>query len=273
MEVTKRDSDPLAMLDASSLQVFQQHAISCVFEHKMGVLETYLSGLAKNYVEYLVSVIRQDFIVPSLTGCKNRNDYLQFWIKKAREFNDTVRAYEVMLNRHLRESSLDALTGTTWEEMKREIRAALTDLAGSDAAAEFEFCFSTAERTNQLIARFESMGKPKDLARDRVLLGEYVRSSVLFSIGLFSFIDIANGVKPRNEEILDEVFEFTRQGALCSYAAAREAHSLRAREDIAPDAQVEELFLDADDVALANATIDDAAKIARLCDVRIPGRE
>jgi hypothetical protein len=273
MEVTRRDCEPLAMLSVSPLQVFEQHAISFVFEHKMKVLETRLPAAAKGNLEYLAGVIRDDFIVPSLTGCKNRKEYFQFWAKNVREFNETVKAYRVVLSHHLRESSLDALVGTTWEALKQEIQATLTRLAGNEAAGEFEFCFSTAERTNRLIASFDSMEKPRDLERDQFLLGEYLRSSVLFIIGLFSFADMANGIEPRNEEILEEVFAFTRQGALCSYAAAREAYSLRQHEEIAPDALVEELFSDADDVVLANATIEDATRIAQICDIRIPGQE
>jgi len=62
------------------------------------------------------------------------------------------------------------------------------------------------------------------------------------TIGIFSLSDMASGVKPRNEEILDEILSFLRQGSLHCYAAAREAYSLRHPEEIAPDAKVGELF-------------------------------
>jgi len=278
-ELSRRDSEPFMLLQHTPLQVFEQQAISFPFESAAKPLtKTAAKPLTKQvfsvprtHIMHLAASIRNEFIVPSLRS-RGRQEYLKFWTEKLREFDETVRAFRVLVKRSYRPSSLISSTWKGWESVRRKIETALTTVGGPNAADEFDFCFSTAERTNRLISKFGD-AEPSDTEKDRELLLKYLQASALFTVGLFSFSDMAGGVKVRSHEVFEEVFSFLRQGALHSYAAAREAYSLRQPEEGSPGTQGDELYSGADDVALAELFVEDAATIAHMCKDRHSARE
>jgi len=254
--------NPLALFKVPVMERFNPPSFPIGFERAGGrPLDLLVAPPAKQGLDFLISAIREQYVIPSITESRTRKQYWDFWQGHLNGFHRAIQALHVFLSHALSEATLGQLGHNHAKQINESLRATLVELAGEDAGAEFDFGVTTMARASVLLSKFASRD-PRDERADAKLRRDYAIASALFTVGMYTFIELQ---RPDTSISTPEVFEkgvmeFFRQGSINAYRAAREAFDLR----VAPLANDEgELFTgEPEDVDLAEATIEDVPALA-----------
>jgi len=150
------------------------------------------------------------------------------------------------------------------DELNDELKKTAVDLAGEAGKDELDFAVSTMRRAYRLVSRFRTMEAPENREKDADLAGRFSFLSAVHSMAAMSLVLVGAGLRPNSGEVLDQMFEYLRGGAMEAYAIAREALDLR---ESSPDKTIElpTGIWNEDDAALAEATIEDAHGLLTHC--------
>ncbi len=219
---------------------------------------------ARQTILYLARSIRDEFIQPSIQMTTTRAEYVAFWSRRWQDYMNTAQALHVCIDRAMSADRALTFGERSVDELNDELRKTAVDLAGEAGKDELDFAVSTMKRAFRLVSRFRTMDAPENRKKDAELARRFSFVSNVHSMAAMSLALVGSGLRPNSKEVLDQMFDYLRGGALEAYAIAREAYDLRSST---PSETIElpSGVWDSDDAALAEATADDAYDLLTHC--------
>jgi hypothetical protein len=219
---------------------------------------------ARQTILYLARTIRDEFIQPAIQMATTRAEYVAFWDRSWTDYVRTAQALGVCIEHAMSADKALSFGERSVDELNAELKKTVVDLAGEKGRDELDFAVSTMKRAFRLISRFRSMPDPRDRKKDSELAARFSIASAIHSMAALSILAVGGGVRPNSGDVVAQMFEYLRGGALDAYAIAREAINLR-EPVVDPTAEIPSGFFDSDDAQLTDVTIEDAAELLSNC--------
>lgn len=216
---------------------------------------------AREPVHAVTEKLFKKFIEPALRTA-SADAYTDFLRDHTSEIDETMRSLRVVIASMSSEERAEDVARVAVADLMRMLREPAVRLAGVGADDEVEFAMQTYERAGEIIARFRDLPLPESAReQDRDLARQFAAYSFVHSVALLSLVAACEGVET-SASVVERVFDYLRQGAILTYSTARLALDLRQPADVQLDLEPIEA-LDADDYALADATLEDVDAIER----------